>query len=269
MEIVDQTELESVIHPGDCIIAVNNKDINTREREPGDIDTSRSLLEATIQTGTPCPVSASAIIDPRIAAELVDCRLQGAPDRDRSAARRQHRGLDRGIRATPGRADGACNCHPTTFLMSQTATRSIADHFAEQATRRPDAPALIWDGAPISYAELQWLADAAFAELEGARLPEDRPIGVRAKKSPEAIALILACLRSGRPFLLPSIELAPETLAQLFAQAGTSQVISPHGPRSESAASLRALVDDARSAPERSGDQSGRRRAVAVACRSC
>lgn len=137
--------------------------------------------------------------------------------------------------------------------MSQTAIRSIADHFAEQAARRPDAPALIWDGQPISYAELQGLADAAFAELEAARLPTDRPIGVRAKKSPEAIALILACLRFGAPFLLPSIELAPETLAQLFAQAGTSQVISPHGPRSESAATLRALVEDARSEPEGGG----------------
>jgi acyl-coenzyme A synthetase/AMP-(fatty) acid ligase len=130
--------------------------------------------------------------------------------------------------------------------MSQTATRSIADYFAEQAQRQAQAPALIWDGAPISYAELQGLADASFAELEGARLPEDRPVGIRAKKSPEAIALILACLRARRAFLLPSIELAAETLAQLFAQAGCSQVVSPHGPRSESAASLGALVDDAR-----------------------
>jgi indole-3-glycerol phosphate synthase len=77
VEVVDQAELGSVIHPGDCIIAVNNKDINTREREPGDIDTSRSLLEATIQAGTPCPVSASAILDPRIAAELVDAGFKG------------------------------------------------------------------------------------------------------------------------------------------------------------------------------------------------
>jgi acyl-coenzyme A synthetase/AMP-(fatty) acid ligase len=130
--------------------------------------------------------------------------------------------------------------------MSQTTARSIADHFADQAERQPDAPALIWDGEPISYAELQQMADASFAELEDARLPEDRPVGIRAKKSPEAIALVLACLRAGRPFLLPSIELASETLARLFAQAGTSQVLSPHGPRSESAASLRALVDDAR-----------------------
>jgi indole-3-glycerol phosphate synthase len=77
VEIVDQDELASVIHPEDCVIAVNNKDINTREREPGDIDTSRSLLEATIQTGTPCPVSASAILDPRIAAELIDAGFKG------------------------------------------------------------------------------------------------------------------------------------------------------------------------------------------------
>jgi indole-3-glycerol phosphate synthase len=77
VEVVDQTELESVTHPQDCVIAVNNKDINTREREPGDIDTSRSLLEATIQAGTPCPVSASAILDPRIAAELIDAGFKG------------------------------------------------------------------------------------------------------------------------------------------------------------------------------------------------
>ena len=35
-----------MIHAEDCIIAVNNKDISTQEREPGDIDSSRSLLEA-------------------------------------------------------------------------------------------------------------------------------------------------------------------------------------------------------------------------------
>ena len=134
--------------------------------------------------------------------------------------------------------------------MSQTAVRSLADHFADQAGRQPDAAALIWDGQPISYRELTQLADGSYAELQDAQLPDDRPVGIRAKKSPEAIGLILACLRDGKSFLLPSIELAPETLAQLFAQAGTSQVVSPHGPRSESAASLRALVGDARGAPE-------------------
>jgi indole-3-glycerol phosphate synthase len=77
VEIVDETELDSVIHAEDCIIAINNKDINTREREAGDIDLSRSLLEAVIDTGTPCPVSASAILDPKVSAELVTAGFKG------------------------------------------------------------------------------------------------------------------------------------------------------------------------------------------------
>jgi len=128
--------------------------------------------------------------------------------------------------------------------MSQVTVTPLAEHFAAHAERVPGAPALIWDGAPISYEELRNLMADSLSELEAARLPEDRPIGIRAKKSPEAIGLILAALAARRPFLLPSIELASDTLAKLFAQAGTGDVISPHGPRSQSAASLRALVKE-------------------------
>jgi indole-3-glycerol phosphate synthase len=71
VEVAEPDEIDSVVHAEECIVAVNNKDIRTQEREPGDIDQSRSLLEATIATGTPCPVSASAITDPEVAAELV------------------------------------------------------------------------------------------------------------------------------------------------------------------------------------------------------
>src|ERR1700760_3960361 len=49
VEVVDQDELATGTHPGACIIGVNNKDINPREGEPGHVDASRSLLEATIQ----------------------------------------------------------------------------------------------------------------------------------------------------------------------------------------------------------------------------
>ena len=119
-------------------------------------------------------------------------------------------------------------------------SKSLYDHFAEQARSRPEAPALVWEGETIAYRELEEMAASAYAELEAAKLPDDRPVGLRARKSPEAIALVLACLRAERPFLLPSVELAPETLAQLFAQAGVSRVLEPHGPRSESA-SLRAM----------------------------
>jgi indole-3-glycerol phosphate synthase len=77
VEVADHDELDSVVHAEDCIVAVNNKDIREQERGEGDIDLSRSLLEATLETGTPCPVSASAITDPKVAAELIDAGFKG------------------------------------------------------------------------------------------------------------------------------------------------------------------------------------------------
>jgi indole-3-glycerol phosphate synthase len=77
VEVADHDELETVVHAEECIVAINNKDIRNQERGTGDIDLSRSLLEATIQTGTPCPVSASAITDPRVAAELITAGFKG------------------------------------------------------------------------------------------------------------------------------------------------------------------------------------------------
>jgi indole-3-glycerol phosphate synthase len=77
VEVADHDEIASVVRAEECIVAINNKDIRTQEREPGDIDQSRSLLEATVATGTPCPVSASAITDPKVAAELVAQGFKG------------------------------------------------------------------------------------------------------------------------------------------------------------------------------------------------
>jgi non-ribosomal peptide synthetase component F len=109
-------------------------------------------------------------------------------------------------------------------------TTTLADHFAEHAQSEPDAPALIWQqDERITYGELKQMADSADAELARLDLPLDRPVGIRAKKSPEAIALVLACLRQRRPFLLPSVELPVEVLDQLFAQAGASRVLTPTG----------------------------------------
>ncbi len=77
VEVADHAELASVTHAEECIVAINNKDIRHQERDAGDLDLSRSLLEATIATGTPCPVSASAITDPLVAAELIDAGFKG------------------------------------------------------------------------------------------------------------------------------------------------------------------------------------------------
>ncbi|MFD7627282.1 indole-3-glycerol-phosphate synthase [Streptomyces sp. NPDC059851] len=77
VEIADETEATAVPPGPHCVVAVNNKDITTRERLPGDLDRSADLLPAVLRTGTHCAVSASGITDPVRAARLLDAGFQG------------------------------------------------------------------------------------------------------------------------------------------------------------------------------------------------
>ncbi|RSS83346.1 indole-3-glycerol-phosphate synthase [Streptomyces sp. WAC06614] len=77
VEVTSEAELELVPHASQCVIAVNNKDIKTRERGAGDLGRSLDLLPAVRATGTPCPVSASGIDGPATAAGLLDAGFGG------------------------------------------------------------------------------------------------------------------------------------------------------------------------------------------------
>ncbi|MFF5449529.1 indole-3-glycerol-phosphate synthase [Streptomyces sp. NPDC012888] len=77
VEVADAAEIEALPSCEGCVVAVNNKDIRVRER--GDADTGRSLrlLPDVRRTGTPCPVSASGIDDPQVAARLLNAGYAG------------------------------------------------------------------------------------------------------------------------------------------------------------------------------------------------
>jgi indole-3-glycerol phosphate synthase len=77
VEVTSAAEIEAVPHAGECVIAVNNKDIRTKERDTGDIGRSLRLLPALVSAGTPCPVSASGIDSPTVAAELLNAGYAG------------------------------------------------------------------------------------------------------------------------------------------------------------------------------------------------
>ncbi|GAA4238461.1 hypothetical protein GCM10022254_54510 [Actinomadura meridiana] len=77
VEVVSEGEIQTVTHVADCVIAVNNKDIRDRETGAADIGRSLSLLPAVRATGTRCPVSASGITTPEIAATLLDAGYAG------------------------------------------------------------------------------------------------------------------------------------------------------------------------------------------------
>jgi feruloyl-CoA synthase len=113
--------------------------------------------------------------------------------------------------------------------MTVTATApDFAERILEHARLRPTAPALVWRGRTVDYAELADLVhDASLCVRSlGAR----RPIGLLGRKSPQAIALILAGVLARRPVFVPSPDLAPDVLNELFHRAGCSHVIRPGEP---------------------------------------
>ncbi|MFI1868746.1 indole-3-glycerol-phosphate synthase [Streptomyces jumonjinensis] len=71
VEVTTEEESRRVPRAGECVVAVNNKDIATRERGAGDLGRSLSLLPAVRSGGTRCPVSASGIRRPDEAARLI------------------------------------------------------------------------------------------------------------------------------------------------------------------------------------------------------
>ncbi|KAA0680612.1 class I adenylate-forming enzyme family protein [Roseomonas genomospecies 6] len=103
--------------------------------------------------------------------------------------------------------------------------------FLDRAARQPEAPALLLRHEPTSYGALYRLAWAAAERLRALGLPDGlpggRPVGIVARKSPRAVALILGCLMVRQRFVLPSADLGEATLSALFDRAGCARVLAP------------------------------------------
>ena len=102
---------------------------------------------------------------------------------------------------------------------------SFLECFAERVRTQPGAIALVENGEPVTYVELNAMQRAAHARITALGLP-DGPVAVHAVKSARTIALVIACMRARRPFLLPSAELGATTLETLLTQAGCADVLT-------------------------------------------
>ncbi|SDI44220.1 indole-3-glycerol phosphate synthase [Actinokineospora alba] len=77
VEVTDESEVDTIVHPADCVIAVNNKDIKIAERDTADLSRSERMLPALLGAGTLAPVSASGIDTPRTATGLLGIGYAG------------------------------------------------------------------------------------------------------------------------------------------------------------------------------------------------
>ncbi|MGP4001278.1 indole-3-glycerol-phosphate synthase [Streptomyces sp. 8N706] len=77
VEVADEADVAAVERGPESVVAVNNKDITTRERLPGDPGRGAALLPAVRRCGTRYPVSASGIAAPDTAAGLLAAGFTG------------------------------------------------------------------------------------------------------------------------------------------------------------------------------------------------
>ncbi|GAB1510082.1 indole-3-glycerol-phosphate synthase [Actinophytocola sp. KF-1] len=77
VEVTTADEIAAVPHAADCVVAVNNKNIRTRERDGADLGRSLRLLPAVLASGTGLPVSASGVAGPGDGARLLAAGYRG------------------------------------------------------------------------------------------------------------------------------------------------------------------------------------------------
>ncbi|WP_017579244.1 AMP-binding protein [Nocardiopsis valliformis] len=108
-------------------------------------------------------------------------------------------------------------------------TYSLVEAFLRHAREQPLAPALVWREEEIGYGDLLSRANSVGARLRAMGVPSNEPVCLLATKSPEAVAMVLACLMARRAFLIPPPDLGARALRGLIDLSGCRAVLTPEG----------------------------------------
>ena len=102
----------------------------------------------------------------------------------------------------------------------------VHELFAEQAGRRPGAPAVIVGRARVSYGELEESANRLAHYLAGAGAAPEAIVGVHLERGADVIRSILAIMKTGAGYLPLDPSLPAERLAAICAQVRPAAVIT-------------------------------------------
>ncbi|HEX5760996.1 MAG TPA: amino acid adenylation domain-containing protein [Thermoanaerobaculia bacterium] len=94
--------------------------------------------------------------------------------------------------------------------------RCVHELVAEQAARRPDAVALVWDGGAMTYGELTARANQLARRLRRLGIGAETRIGVCLERSPELVVALLGVLAAGGAYLPLDPEYPAERLATML-----------------------------------------------------
>src|SRR5262249_30102136 len=98
--------------------------------------------------------------------------------------------------------------------------------FEQQVTRTPDAPALCWGHAQLSYAELNAAANNLAHQLIGHGIgPEDR-VALCLERSPLMMIALLGTLKAGAAYVPLEVQVPPRRLQFILEDAQVSAAIT-------------------------------------------
>ncbi|PCC68476.1 amino acid adenylation domain-containing protein [Nannocystis exedens] len=104
--------------------------------------------------------------------------------------------------------------------------RSIAELFDAQAARTPDAEALVWGDARLTYAELHRRADRLARLLRRRGVGPETMVGVCLDRSLEMVVAVLAVIKSGGAYVPLDPSYPVERLAQIVADSAPRLVLT-------------------------------------------
>ncbi len=103
---------------------------------------------------------------------------------------------------------------------------TLADLFERQAGRTPEATALVFGGATLTYAALDARANGWAHELRRRGVGPGVPVGLFAERSPELMAALLALFKAGGAYLPLDVAYPRERLAFMLADARAPLVLT-------------------------------------------
>lgn len=97
--------------------------------------------------------------------------------------------------------------------------RNIAELFAIEAARRPDAVAVVFGAEQVSYEDLNRRANRLARHLRGLGVVSDTPVGLCLERSVEIIVALLGILKAGGAYVALDPAYRPERLALMLENA--------------------------------------------------